>query len=151
MRKNRKIPKKMSVMASNTMHFGAVIVVLFVMVIINLLASSSCQQQLKTIGEKERMLAKLEEERVRESARWEEMKTPEKLESALLRHGLAMRYPRPEQVVRMKADGKPYPGQLSVAKAYQRQGLSAQYAVNERSSARQTGLRKKKASYRKSR
>ena len=125
MRKNRKRTKKMSVVASNTMHFGAVIVMLFIMVFVNFLASSSCQQLLKSIGEKERQLAKLEEERVRESARWEEMKTPERLESALLRHGLAMRYPRPDQVVRMKANGKPYPGQLSVAKAGQRNGVAA--------------------------
>lgn len=115
----------MSVVASNTMHFGAVIVMLFIMVFVNFLASSSCQQLLKSIGEKERQLAKLEEERVRESARWEEMKTPERLESALLRHGLAMRYPRPDQVVRMKANGKPYPGQLSVAKAGQRNGVAS--------------------------
>ena len=39
MRKNRRIPKKMSVVASNTMHFGALIVVFSVMVIVNLLAS----------------------------------------------------------------------------------------------------------------
>jgi len=125
MRKNRKRSVKMSVWATNTMHFAAVIVMLFVMVIINLLASSSCDQLMKSIGEKERALDRLEEERVRESARWEEMKTPEKLESALLRHGLAMRYPKPDQVVRMKANGRPYPGQLSVAKARQRNGLSA--------------------------
>ena len=125
MRRNRKRSKKMSVMAANTMHFGAVIVMLFVMVIINYLASSSCQKLMKSIGEKERALNRLEEERVRESARWEEMKTPEKLESALLQHGLAMRYPKADQVVRLKANGRPYPGQLSVAKARQRNGLTA--------------------------
>lgn len=113
------------------MYFGAVIVMLFAMVLLNLLASSSCQQLMKTIGERERQLAKLEEERVRESARWEEMKTPEKLESALLRHGLAMRYPKADQVVRMKADGHPYPGQLSVAKARQRAGLTSALAMND--------------------
>ena len=52
MKKNRKIPKKMSVVASNTMHFGAIIVILSVMVILNLLAGSSCSQLMKTIGEK---------------------------------------------------------------------------------------------------
>lgn len=116
MKRNRKRTKKMSVVASNTMYLGSVVVMLFVVVIINLLASSSCQQLMKSIGEKERLLKKLEEERVRESARWDGMKTPEKLESALLQHGLAMRYPKPDQVVRMKIDGSPYPGQLSVQK-----------------------------------
>ena len=115
----------MSVVASNTMRFGAVVLMLGVMVFVNFLASSTCQHMMTSIGEKERQLAKLEEERVRESARWEEMKTPEKIESALLRHGLAMRYPKPDQVVRMKADGRPYPGQLSVERAKRRNSLAA--------------------------
>lgn len=120
MRKNRKMPKKMSVMTRTTVCFGAVVVMLFVMVILNLLASSSCQQLMKSIGEKERVLAKCEEARQRESARWEELKAPEKIETALLRHGLAMRYARADQVVRMKADGTPFPGSPAVAKANQR-------------------------------
>jgi len=108
-KKNRKIPKKLSVVASSALHFAAVIVMLFVMVILNLLASSSCNQLMKAIGDKRRVLAKLEEERVRESARWEEMKTPERLEGALLRHGLSMRYPHHDQVIRMRTNGTPYP------------------------------------------
>ena len=71
MRRNRKRSKKMSVMASRSMHIGAVLVMFFVMVILNLLASSSCTQIMKSIGEKERTLAKLEDERMRESARWD--------------------------------------------------------------------------------
>ena len=121
----------MSVVASNTMRFGAVILMLGVMVFVNFLASSACQHMMTSIGEKERQLAKLEEERVRESARWEEMKTPEKIESALLRHGLAMRYPKPDQVVRMKADGRPYPGQLSVERAKRRNRLAAAQTQDE--------------------
>lgn len=122
MRKNRKIPKKMSVVASNTMHFGAVIVVFSVMVILNLLASSSCTQLMKTIGEKERRLAKLEDARMRESTRWEQMKTPESIEDALRAHGLSMERPHPYQVVHMRADGTPIPGQTSVARSKQRAG-----------------------------
>jgi len=121
MKRNRKIPKKMSVVATNTMNFGVIVVVAVAMIILHQLASSSCGQLLKSIGEKERELARLEESRVRESLRWEEMKTPEKIEAALLRHGLKMGIPRPDQFVRMKADGTPYPGQLSVRKARQRQ------------------------------
>ena len=124
MRKNRKIPKKMSVVATNTMRFGAIIVFFFVMVILNLLSASSCTQLLKTKGALELELAKLEDARMRESTRWEEMKTPERIESALIRHGLSMRPPRPEQTVRMRADGTPYPGQLSLAKARQRNAAS---------------------------
>ena len=62
---------------------------------------------------------------MRESTRWEEMKTPDRIERALLQHGLSMRPPRPEQTVRMTANGTPYPGQLSLAKARQRNGLTA--------------------------
>ena len=120
MRKNRKVPKKMSVVATNTMRFGAIIVFFFVMVILNLLSASSCKQLLKTKGALEHELAKLEDARMRESTRWETMKTPEQIERALISHGLAMRPPRPEQTVRMKSSGLPYPGQLSLAKAKQR-------------------------------
>ena len=120
MRKNRKIPKKMSVVATNTMRFGAIIVFFFVMVILNLLSSSSCTQLLKVKGELEREIAKLDDARMRESTRWEEMKTPEKVEEALLKHGLAMKFPRAEQTVRLRPDGQPFPGQLSVSKAKMR-------------------------------
>ena len=122
MRKNRKIPKKMSVVATNTMRFGAIIVFLFVMVILNFLASSSCAQLMKIKGDKERELVRLDEAHMREATRWEEMKTPEKVETALLRHGLAMKLPRPDQSIRMRTDGTPYPGQPSLARLKQRSG-----------------------------
>ncbi len=125
MRRNRKIPKKMSVVATNTMRFGAVIAFLFVMVILNLLASSSCTQLMKAKGEKEKELAALGEAMDRESTRWEEMKTPERLETALLRHGLSMKLPRPDQNVRMRPDGTPCPGQISLARNKQKMGAVA--------------------------
>ena len=124
MRKNRKMPKKMSVVATNTMRFGAIVVFLFVMVILNFLASSSCTQLMKIKGNKERELAQLDESRMREATRWEEMKTPDKVEVALLRHGLAMKLPRPDQSVRIRPDGTPYPGQPSLARARQRSGAA---------------------------
>lgn len=117
MKKNRKRSKKMSVMASRSMHVGAVMVMFFVMVILNLLASSSCSQILKSIGEKERTLTKLEDERMRESARWDAMKTADNIDRALLKFGLSMRYARAAQIVRMDSAGRPKPGQLSVARA----------------------------------
>ena len=129
MRKNRKIPKRMSVLTRTTARFGAIIGILFVMVIINILATSSCQQILKSIVQRERELARLEDSLNREETRWETMKTPEKIDSALLRHGLAMRPPRAEQNVSMKADGTPYLGQHSVAQAKKRSGLkTAKYS-----------------------
>jgi len=110
----------MSVVATNTMRFGAIIIFFFVMVILNLLSSSSCTQLLKTKGNLEQELAKLEDSCMRESSRWAEMMTPERIEAALVRHGLLMHTPKPEQAVRMRENGTPYAGQLSVTRARQR-------------------------------
>ena len=122
MRRNKKTSKKMSVVATNTMRFGAIIVFFFVMVILNILSSSSCTQLLKAKGEKEREIVKLDDSRMRESTRWEEMTTPERIEAALRSHGLSMNPPRPEQTVRMMANGRPRPGQISLSKARLRNG-----------------------------
>lgn len=132
MKKNRRMPKKMNVVATGTAHLAAVVCVLFVMVIINLLASSSCQQLMKTIGEDEREIARLDDAIMRESTRWEEMKTPERIELALRGLGLKMKPARADQNVQMRADGTPYPGQLSIAKARQRGSKVAQNKVNRR-------------------
>ena len=131
MKKNRRITKKRSVVVGTTLHLGAVLLTLFVMVIMNLLASSSCQQLMKANGEKEKELARLEDMRTREATRWEEMKTPEKIQRALLRQGLAMRPPRAEQNIRMRADGTPYPG-LGVKKAEERLARTAQVQPRRR-------------------
>jgi len=130
MRKNRKRSKKMSVMASRSMHIGGVLVMFFVMVIVNLLASSSCNQLMKSIGEKERQLTKLEKDRERESARWDSMKTSENLDRALLKFGLSMKYPRADQIVRMDSRGRALPGQISVARAAKRNSSASKTAQN---------------------
>ena len=116
------MPKKMSVMATNTMRFGAIIVVFFVMVILNILSSSSCTQLSARQGEMRREIKKLEDACQRESTRWEEMTTPENVEIALFRHGLSMKTPRADQTVQMMESGAPRPGQLSLAKAKLRNG-----------------------------
>lgn len=131
MKKNRKMSKKMSVMAGRTVQIGAVMAMVFVVVIFNMLAQSSCKHLENSIREKERQLTKLDEEKAREEARWGAMETNESLDAALLRHGLAMKLPRAAQQVRLKSDGTPYPGQISVAKASARNRASqtAQYTV----------------------
>ena len=110
----------MSVVATNSMRFGAIIVFFVMMVILNLLSSNSCTKLLKQKGEMEREIAKLDDARMRASTRWEEMKTTENIEAALLRHGLSMHMPRPDQTVRLLPDGTPRPGQLSLAKSKSR-------------------------------
>lgn len=122
MSKNRRTSKRMSVNATVATNVGSLLVALFVMVIVNFLASSSCQQLSKAIGDGRKELARLDRERSRERANWEAMKTPEKVEEALLKHGLAMRPPRAEQNVHMGPDGRPYRGQYSVQVARRRNG-----------------------------
>lgn len=132
MGRNSRRPKRMSVITSRAMHFGAVIVAFFVMVIVNMLASSSGRQLMKSIGEKERQLVKLEDDKTRASARWEEMKTPERLEKALRDHGLSMGYPKASQIVRMTRDGRPRPGQPALARAGQGPGVVVAAAAGRR-------------------
>ena len=123
MRKNRKCSNRMSVVAERSMHVGAVLFAAFVMTIVNLLASSSGSQLERSNGEKEKQIARLGEDVVRESARWEEMMSVRQLESALLKFGLSMKYARPDQVVRIRADGRPYANQLSLARLSRDGGL----------------------------
>lgn len=123
-RKNRKINKKMSVNVQITTHLGAVIAFLFVMVILNLLATTSCQQLTKRIGEEEKELARLEDACNRAATHWEEMKTPAKVETALLRHGLSMKPPRTDQNVFVGPGGYVDPKQIAVAKRLRRANVA---------------------------
>jgi len=133
MGKNRKVSVRRDVMIGATARFGALLVVLFVMVIINVLASSSCQQLMKRIGAGERELASLEAARNREANRWDLLKTPERIEAALLRHGLSMKPPRADQNIYMTAEGKPLLGQSSLALVRRRnEGRTAQYRGRSR-------------------
>ena len=121
-KKNRRVTKRMSMAAQNTMRFGSIIIVLAVMVILNVLSSSSYKQLIKQKGELERTIKKLDNSIVQESTRWAQMTTPDRIEMALLRHGMRMNLPRADQNVRLRADGTPQPGQLSVKLAAQRKG-----------------------------
>ena len=137
MRKNKKMSKKMSVMATNTMRFGAVILSFFVMVILYILSSQSCTRLQNQKGTMEREIVKLDDALLRESTRWEEMKTPEKIEMALLHHGLSMKTPRADQIVRMMENGTPRPGQISLARGKSRnEALAGNVSAPARKPAR---------------
>lgn len=130
MRKNRKMSKKMSVTVGRTVQIGAVMVMAFAVVIVYMLANSSCKHLEKRIEEKKNLIKALEDEKERESGCWAAMTTPSKLEDALLKHGLSMHTPKTgTQVVRLNSKGQLYPAQLSVAKAKERNRTSdvAQY------------------------
>lgn len=115
MRKNRKISKRMSRISVHTMHIGAIMVTFFAMIVLNLMASSSCSQLTKAIAEKEMELADDRTELNKSIVRWEEKKSSRNLEQALARRGMAMDIPAPNQRIRMGADGRVLPGQNSVA------------------------------------
>lgn len=136
MRKNRKVSKRMSVIAVQSMHIGAIMFSLFIMVILNLLAASNCSHLMDSIGKKEKELSKLEDARRREESRWEEMKTPRRLEAALRDNGMSMHYHKSSQVVRMTAAGEPVPGQISVARAAMRSRAGATASVGRTTSRR---------------
>lgn len=77
---------------------------------------AQCNTLGNEIRRKEVEKRNLENEYLREEARWNASKTPAKLEEALIAHGLVMQYPKEEQLVRMDRKGRPVQGQLSIAK-----------------------------------
>lgn len=131
-RRNCRKSQKMNVMTGRTFHVAGIIVTLMVAVVMNLVAESRCKQVQDSIGEKEKLLVRLEQDRQRESAAWEQMTTATSLEHALVRHGLNMRYPKSEQVIRMDASGSPRYGQRSVELAKNRLSASATIVSNSR-------------------
>ena len=120
MKKNRRRSERMSVAAFHSAHIGAVILTLVVMAVVNILAKASCTELMTDIGRNEKKLERLEDERQRESSAWTRMSSPSQLEAMLARHGLAMRLPKPQQNIRMNADGTPKPAQLALAKVQSR-------------------------------
>lgn len=98
------------------------IVVLIIFIISGVLSywglDARCNQLGNDIRKKEIEKRNLEKDFVREEARWNANKVPAKLDEALISHGLAMSYPKGDQLVRMDHAGKPIPGQLSLAKFY---------------------------------
>ena len=138
MRRNRKVSKRMSRISVHTMHIGAVMLMLFVMVILNLLASSSCNQLVKIVDQKDKELKSCNEELERTSARWDAMRSSDNLDRALVKRGISMHIPNPNQIILMDASGHPQPGQTSVALLRQRVqgGISAQVSVPAGGAAR---------------
>ena len=116
MRRNRRI-KKHSHFKSGATGMGALIVSSFIMLMIYWTLDSQCTSILRDIGTAESKMKALDAEYGRENARWNAMKTRERLDEKITRFGLAMQSPQPDQVVRMQANGEPAPGQIAVARA----------------------------------
>ena len=129
MKKNRKISRRRSVIGMHVMHFGAVMVVFVLMVILNLLASSSCGQLRKSIDAKDRIIHARQAELDRSLAHWEATKSTDNLDRALGRRGLVMNYANPNRVIKIDGAGNLLPGQRSVALAQQRLQNTAAMAM----------------------
>ena len=130
MKANRRRSKKMSVIATNTARFGVILGVFFLMAIVYILSASSRTQLMNEQGRMRRELEKLEDAHLRESSQWEAMKTPERIEAAIARHGLKMALPRPDQQIHVNAKGVPNPNQLALKRLRQRAATAtAQYTT----------------------
>ena len=121
MKRNRRI-KRQSHFALNTMHLAALVVSAFIMLMAYWWLDTHCSAIAQEIGAAEKGLARLDAELERETMKWNEMKTPERLEMALAQHGLDMHNPAPEQVIKMRPDGRVAPRQMSVVRAQRRNG-----------------------------
>lgn len=119
-KKNKRVTKRMSRSAVGSGYILGMVVLIAVAVVLNTIAESNCEQVTNSIGEKERQIKSLEDQKVREAARWQELKTIDKIEERLCLHGMKMAYPHPHQIIRLTSDGKVLPGQQSVALARKR-------------------------------
>lgn len=128
MRRNRKRRVNTKVLPPSVAGIAVMIVSL---VLVYWFMDAKCAQLGQEIRKHEQGLASLEDERVREEARWNEKKTPEKLGQAMLQNGIDMNYPTADQVVRMDVSGRPVPGQLSVVRFLRNQSGSERVAKAE--------------------
>jgi hypothetical protein len=65
----------MSRVSVHTMHIGAIMITFFAMVVLNLMASTSCSQLSKSIADKENVLKHKRIELNRDVVRWEASKS----------------------------------------------------------------------------
>lgn len=85
---------------------GAAFVVVVSLALVYLWMGHKCTAYSAEIKRLEDRCGELDNEKVREETQWNAMKTAEKLDGLLLRHGLQMVYPNAGQVVRMNAAGR---------------------------------------------
>jgi hypothetical protein len=113
MRRNRKKQVHAKVVPSSV---AGIFMLMIGLALLYWVMDSKCDVDGQEIRKYEQKLQSIEAEYAREEARWNEKNTPEKLEEAMLQHGIAMSYPSADQVVRMDTSGRPVAGQLSIAR-----------------------------------
>lgn len=113
MRRNRKV-KSHSRCTANSWNIVILIMLAFIAGMSYWAWDARCTSLLKEIGDAERELTRLEGNCQRELSNWEELKTPDSLRVAFMRHGLEMGPANQDQVIHMTTGGIPAPGQMSV-------------------------------------
>jgi hypothetical protein len=97
-----------------------VVVIFFTCIGIDILFDRRCQVLIDETARLEKE-NKLEESNYeRELSRWNELRTLRRLEAALRKHCLDMKYPSPDRVVLMDADGKPKGNPRTLTRAMSR-------------------------------
>ncbi len=130
MRRNKRT-KRCSEVTLKTMHIAAIVLSLFIMLMAYWVLDSRCGAIGQEIGAAEKALAKLDGELERETMKWNEMKTPERLELALKKHGLNMNNPAPDQVIKIVPNGRVAPRQMSVVRAQRRNAGTVSRTVQD--------------------
>ena len=115
MKKNALVSSKMNLVSTLCTCFVSVLITVVIVVVMNLFSKSACTRLVKSINEKERVLTQCKAELDRNIARWEAAKSSGNLERALIKRGMAMYYPKPNQIIRMDSSGSVLPSQTSVA------------------------------------
>ena len=115
MKRNRKV-KKYSRCTMNSVNIVALIVLSFFAMMVYWSQDARCTALAQEIGKAEKEYKRLERDCQREASSWDELKTPDNLQHAFVRHGLDMGQPNQDQVIHMDMKGNPKPGQMSVAR-----------------------------------
>ena len=139
MKRNKKV-KKHSRCTMNSVNIVALIVLSFFAIMVYWSQDARCTSLAQEIGKAEKEYKRLERDCQREVSSWEELKTPDNLQRAFIRHGLDMGQPNQDQVVHMDTKGQPKPGQMSVARIRSRRSridriVSVDYPVRRGSPA----------------
>lgn len=130
--KNRICTKRSAGIKGSSLWLPAFIVAFVATCLVYIAADRRGSQQQTALAAQENELNALNEECERERVKWDVMTSPKNLDRALLRHGLVMERPRSDQIVRLAKDGRPRPGQLSVAKINTERSRAGMVASNTR-------------------
>ncbi len=142
MRRNKRV-RKDARFSSVTKGLSSVVIIIFVGAISLWRVDEAKNRTTIDIGKAEKELSHLEAECVRQTSRWDAMKTTANLDAHLKKYGMDMRVQNNKtQVINMDMDGNPRLGQYSVALAQKRASQFENVAQNF--STMERPLRKRK-------